>query len=60
MYYLRSRAAADAIKFTVDTESLKVMIGIFYYNFILQLNLGFSLIKLILVNTGKANGSGRK
>lgn len=24
MYYLRSRAAADAIKFTVDTAMLKV------------------------------------
>lgn len=24
MYYLRSRAAADAIKFTVDTEMLRV------------------------------------
>lgn len=24
MYYLRSRAAADAIKFTVDTSTLKV------------------------------------
>ena len=26
MYYLRSRAAADAIKFTVDTSVLKVMV----------------------------------
>lgn len=25
MYYLRSRAAADAIKFTVDTSMLKVV-----------------------------------
>lgn len=28
MYYLRSRAAADAIKFTVDTSMLKVIIAI--------------------------------
>lgn len=30
MYYLRSRAAADAIKFTVDTSVLKVKIHPFY------------------------------
>lgn len=26
MYYLRSRAAADAIKFTVDTTMIKVLL----------------------------------
>lgn len=29
MYYLRSRAAADAIKFTVDSSMLKVHIELF-------------------------------
>lgn len=58
MYYLRSRAAADAIKFTVDTASLKVIINFFYHNFILELNSGLSVITLILGNTGKAKGGG--
>jgi ribonucleoside-diphosphate reductase subunit M1 len=31
MYYLRSRAAADAIKFTVDTSILNVIISVHYY-----------------------------
>ncbi len=31
MYYLRSRAAADAIKFTVDTSILNVIISVLYY-----------------------------
>jgi ribonucleoside-diphosphate reductase subunit M1 len=36
MYYLRSRAAADAIKFTVDTSVLQVMTRdnhYFFYHF---------------------------
>lgn len=33
MYYLRSRAAADAIKFTVDTSVFKVTIFVVYHHF---------------------------
>ncbi|EFJ20157.1 hypothetical protein SELMODRAFT_109545 [Selaginella moellendorffii] len=36
MYYLRSQAAADAIKFTVDTASLKV--GFYFLRFYLTLS----------------------
>ena len=52
MYYLRSRAAADAIKFTVDTSMLKVMMTVDYYNLSFHL---FSLdndIKSIFGNAG--------
>jgi hypothetical protein len=28
MYYLRSRAAADAIQFTVDSSGMKVMLSV--------------------------------
>lgn len=57
MYYLRSRAAADAIKFTVDTSILKVMIVVDYITFTI-LVIFDTLQKSIVGDVGYPQGGG--
>lgn len=66
MYYLRSRAAADAIKFTVDTSALEVWkvhynqmfhFFLFFFSFFVVFKL---LRKISVANVGNSKGGGQR
>lgn len=57
MYYLRSRAAADAIKFTVDTSILKVVNHYIFYSLIINSICSIVTERVLNLNAGKTSDS---